>query len=195
VHLLSDLQALIQAGADGRSAGLHEKALLITSLHPHAPFVFLNTSMGDEADLDPGSCRCPLHDLGWTVHLRRIRSYEKLTGGGMTFAGTDVIAVLEEVLPARFGGVPTDYQLLEEETETGQSVLRLLVRPRLGPVDPGEVADLFLSSLGSGSTVNRLMETMWRESGLLRVERRQPLATKAGKILHLHLMRKPGPDG
>jgi hypothetical protein len=194
VHLLSDLHALVQAGADGGAAGLPEKGLLITSLHPQSPFVFLNASMGDEAEMETRVCPCPLHPLGWTVHLRRIRSYEKLTGGGMNFAGTDVIAVLEEALPGRFGGVPTDYQMLEEETETGQSVLRLLVHPRLGPMDPGEVVDFFLTSLGSGSTVNRLMETMWRESGLLRVERREPVATKAGKILHFHLMRKPGAD-
>jgi hypothetical protein len=57
--------------------------------------------------------------LGWTTHLRDIRSQEKLTAGGMTFLDTDLIRVLEEVLPARFGGAPTDYQLVEEEAEEG----------------------------------------------------------------------------
>jgi hypothetical protein len=30
------------------------------------------------------------------------------------------------------------------------------------------------------------MALEWRQSGLLRVERRPPLATAAGKVLHLH---------
>lgn len=53
--------------------------------------------------------------LGWTLHLHGIRSVEKLTAAGMTFLDSDVIRVLEEVLPGRFGGGPTHYQLVEEE--------------------------------------------------------------------------------
>lgn len=33
----------------------------------------------------------------------------------MTFLDTEVIRVLEEVLPARFGGSPTDCQLVEDD--------------------------------------------------------------------------------
>ena len=73
--------------------------------------------------------------MGWTTHLREIRSHEKLTAGGMTFLDTDLIRVLEEVLPARFGGAPTDYQLVEEEAAEGQPRVRLLVHPRIGAVD------------------------------------------------------------
>jgi hypothetical protein len=54
----------------------------------------------------------------------------------MTFLDTDVIRVLEEELPARFGGTPTDYQLLEEEADDGQPRLQLLVHPRVGPLNP-----------------------------------------------------------
>ena len=51
-------------------------------------------------------------------HLHTIRSFEKLTAGGMTFVDTDVVRVLEEVLPRRFGGGPIDYQLIEDEGRT-----------------------------------------------------------------------------
>ena len=42
--------------------------------------------MGDEATFSDRSCGCPVEELGWRVHLHSIRSYEKLTGGGITFA-------------------------------------------------------------------------------------------------------------
>lgn len=187
VHLLHDLHALIQPESDEAFPRLPQNALLITSLHPASPFTLLNVSMGDQAVISKRKCGCALEELGWTTHLHNIRSYEKLTGGGMTFLDTDVIRVLEEDLPARFGGSATDYQLLEDETEDGQPVLRLLVHPKLGPLDTNAVAEVFLSAIGSGSPVERMMEFMWRDASLLRVERQTPLTTRSGKILHLHL--------
>jgi hypothetical protein len=94
--------------------------------------------------------------------------------------------VLEEALPARFGGGPTDYQLLEEEAEDGRPRLRLLVHPSLGPLDAEAVADAFLSAIGAGSGAEHVMALQWRQAGLVGVERRVPLATASGKILHLH---------
>jgi len=129
--------------------------------------------------------------VGWTAHLHTIRSFEKLTAGGMTFLDVDVIRVLEEILPSRFGGGPTDYQLLEEETQDGRPRLRLLVHPAVGPLGPGLVADAFLEALGDGSGAERVMGLLWRGADLLRVERRPPLATGSGKILHLHQQRRP----
>src|SRR5262249_31532466 len=152
VHVMRDLFALIQPGADAEQDGvLPPRALLITSLHPNPLLTLLNVSLGDEATLLDRDCGCPLHGLGWTTHLHTIRSYEKLTGGGMTFLGAEVIAVLEEALPARFGGGPTDYQLVEDETPTGELCIRLLVHPRLGPLDAEEVREAFLEAIGHGS--------------------------------------------
>lgn len=190
VHLLHDLVAAIQPGADGAGAGLPPDALLFTSLRATAPFALLNVSMGDRATMTGRRCQCPLEQLGWTTHLREIGSLEKLTAGGMSFLDTDVIPVLEEVLPARFGGGPTDYQLVEDEGEAGEPRLRLLVSPRVGDVDPHAVAEAFLATMSFGSGVERVMGLMWREARLLRVERRSPLAAVSGKILHLHV-----PDG
>jgi hypothetical protein len=102
----------------------------------------------------------------------------------------DVIRVLDEVLPARFGGGPTDYQLIEEEAEDGRPRLRLLVHPRVGEVDPAAVGDAFLAAIGDASEGERLMELRWRQERLLRVERVTPRTTRTGKILHLHLDRQ-----
>src|SRR5262249_51718055 len=117
----------------------------------------------------------------------------KLTAGGMNFVDSEVIRVLEETLPHRFGGAPTDYQLVEDETTHGGPRLRLLGHPRVGPFDPDRVADAFLTALGHGSGVERVMELQWRTLGLLEVERQVPRVTAAGKILHLHSDLKAAP--
>ncbi len=191
VHLMHDLQAVIQAGpsdvpvASSAATALPSSALFLTALHAAAPFVLLNVSMGDQATLVRRQCGCPMEQLGWPTHLHTVRSYEKLTAGGMTFLDTDVIRILEEELPARFGGIPTDYQLLEQESSSGQPALRLLVHPRLGPLDAQAIREALLTSLGSGSPIAQVMVTFWRDAGFLTVERREPLATHSGKILHL----------
>jgi hypothetical protein len=191
LHLLHDLHALIQAAPGEAVSKLSAPALLISSLRSTAPFILLNVSLGDQAVVLPRACGCPLERLGWATHLHTIRSYEKLTGGGMTFLDTDVIRVLEEVLPARFGGAPTDYQLVEEEAADGQPRLRLLVHPAVGPLDPIEVVNAFLAAISAGSGAERVMGLLWREAGLLRVERLAPRMTASGKILHLHLEHMP----
>jgi hypothetical protein len=193
VHLFQDLHAMLRLETAEAAGALPPGALLVSSLRPTAPVVLLNVSMGDRAEVSCRPCGCALERLGWTTHLHTIRSYEKLTAGGMTFLDTDVIRVLEEALPARFGGGPTDYQLAEEETLDGRARIRLLVHPAVGPLDTREVADAFLGALGSGSRANRMMALHWREAGLLVVDRQPPRAMGTGKILHLH--RAPGSRG
>jgi phenylacetate-coenzyme A ligase PaaK-like adenylate-forming protein len=187
VHLHHDLHAIIQADQQQARASLPEEALLITSIRKTTPIMLLNVSMGDRAKLVRRDCGCGLERVGWSTHLHTIRSFEKLTAGGITFFDTDVIRVLEEVLPNRFGGGPTDYQLVEEEMLTGNPRLRLLVDPSVGPVDEMAVADAFLDAIGAGSGGPRVAELVWREARLLRVERREPERTRSGKILHLHV--------
>ncbi len=181
VHLFSDLNALVQAEGPPFPAG----ALLLTSIRPTAPFIFLNVSMGDRAIVTGRRCGCPAEALGWKTHLRDVRSFEKLTAGGVTFADKDVIRILEEVLPGRFGGGPADYQLVEEEARDGRPQLLILARPSVPDFDPGELAEVFLRALGSDSETRRVMALQIKEAGLLRIERRPPVASSSGKILHV----------
>lgn len=185
VHLLHDLNAIVQPGPATR-AELRPNTLLFSSLRRTAAFVLINVSMGDQALMSRRSCGCPLQDLGWTTHLREIRSYEKLTTAGMTFLDTDVIGALEEALPARFGGGPTDYQLVEGEAEDGRSRLRLLVHPRLGPLNERALTEAFLKAVGVGGGAEHLATLLWREADMVRVERQPPIATALGKILHVY---------
>jgi hypothetical protein len=186
VHFYDDLHALIQPEGEERPPGLVPGSLLHSTLRSRAPFVLLNVSLGDRAVIRHRACGCALDAHGWSTHLHTIRSDEKLTAGGMNFADSDVVRVLEEVLPDRFGGTPTDYQLVEDVTRDGQPCVRLLVHPRLGPLDPVRVGDAFLTALGEGSRAEQIMALQWRALGLLGVERQEPRVTRAGKILHIH---------
>ncbi len=108
---------------------------------------------------------------------------------GQSFLDTDVIRVLEEVLPARFGGALTDYQLVEEEGDDGRPAIRLLVSPSVGPLDPALVVEAFLTAVAPPSSPTVMMGQIWRDAGVVRVERRAPLTTDFGKVLHLHVRR------
>jgi hypothetical protein len=62
-----------------------------------------------------------------------------------------MLHILEEVLPARFGGSPLDYQLLEEEDEQGFTRLSLLVSPRVALADENAALELIASALQRSS--------------------------------------------
>src|SRR5687768_2696200 len=88
-------------------------------------------------------------------------------------------------LPAKFGGGPTDYQLVED-TAGAEPRLRLLVRPSVGPLDLVKVAETFYETIGKGNGVERIAAEQWRQLNVLRVERAQLLTTPIGKVLHVH---------
>ena len=138
----------------GRGGPLPAATLFVSSLGATAPFVFLNTSMGDQAAATARRCGCALEALGWRKHRHTIRSHVKLTAGGMTFIDTGMIRVLEETLPRRFGVGATDYQLVEEEADDGPS-LRLLVPPSVGPVDHRPVSVAFQTGIGADSAAGQ----------------------------------------
>ena len=185
VHLYHDLHAMVQPAAAGPHA-LPAHTVCVSSLRLTSPLILLNASMGDQAVLESRACGCPLERLGWTTHLHTIRSFEKLTAGGVTFLDADVVRVLEDTLPARFGGGPLDFQLVEDEARDGRPRLRLLVHPRLGALPEGVIADAFLDAIASGSGAARVAGTLWREMDVLTVERRAPVTTAGGKVQHVH---------
>ena len=186
MHVFDDLHAVISAGPVS-SAPLPPDALLLSSLRLTAPLVLLNVSLGDAGTLTRRRCGCPLEELGWTTHLHTVRSFEKLTAGGMTLLDTEAVDALEKVLPARFGGSGADYQLIEEEDARGQPGVVLVVSPRVGSVDPDAIASAFLEHVGAGAGAARAATLLWREAGVLRVEVRAPVGERSGKVLHYHV--------
>jgi hypothetical protein len=53
-----------------------------------------------------------------------------------------------------------------------------------------EIAQAFLTAIGTGSGAERMMGIVWRNARLLRVERRTPVTTETGQILHLYSMSR-----
>jgi hypothetical protein len=188
-HFFHDLHAAIHPLVADGGAAPRSAPLLLTTLRPRAPVILLNASLGDRAELVARRCGCPLEGYGWSTHVREITSDEKLTAGGMTFLDSDVGWVLDSALPRRFGGSGLDYQLLEEEDPDGRSTLRLLVDPRVGPLDAEALALAFLEDLGRVSQAAPVMAMAWQAGRLVRVERRPPLPTGAGKVLHVRRSR------
>ena len=188
VHLLTDKVAVIQrpksVGANGLSVG----ALVYTTILPSCPKLMLNVESDDYGILEDRACCCPIGELGFTNHLSRIRGYEKLTSDGVTFLGTELLRLVEEVLPKRFGGYPTDYQLVEEEDE-GIPKVNIVVSPRVGNVNDEEVVATAFQVLHSYPGGD-IMSDKWRQGQTLRVARREPYTTASAKILPLHILQK-----
>ncbi len=190
VHVVTDSIALLQR--ERSMGGATVGALFCSTLHPAVPKVMVNVELGDAGVLSERACGCPFDHLGFRQHLHTIRSYEKLTTEGMHFVGSDLLRLVEEVLPDRFGGHPTDYQLLEEE-EGGLAKVSLVVSPRVGEIDEAQVVCTALEVLGSaphGNSGAAMMAGYWRDAQTLRVVRREPHATRAAKILPLHVIKQ-----
>jgi hypothetical protein len=175
--------------------GLPADALLVSSLRSTAPVLMLNVALGDRAVRLERRCGCPLESHGWTGHVHSIRSYARVSVGGMTFLDADLVGVLEETLPARFGGGPTDYQLIEEATADGRSALRVIVSPSLGPLDDAELIRVFLDTIGGPGGAARVMSLAWRDAASIRVERRPPSVAASGKVAHFRSAPAPSPRG
>ena len=194
VHLYRDSLALIQCPRQVPGTELIVDAFSFTSLLPSASKLLLNVEMDDYGILEERRCGCPLERYGLTQHLREIRSFRKLTGEGMTLIGTEMVHILEDVLPARFGGGPLDYQLLEEEDPNGFTRLSLLVSPRVRIDDEQQVIDTVLEALGRGSVVADLARALWTKTRTLRVVRAEPIWTARGKLMPLHLGQRSRRD-
>ncbi|HET6468261.1 MAG TPA: hypothetical protein VFG43_07780 [Geminicoccaceae bacterium] len=187
VHVLLDKLAMIRrAPRGGGATGI--LANVYTTLSPAVPKLMLNVESDDYGVVERRHCGCPLDGAGLDVHMHTIRSWEKLTSEGMTLGGADLIRLVEELLPGRFGGAPGDWQLVEEE-ERGLPRIRIVASPRLGPLDAGEVVGTALAALDAPSGGAYGMGERWGAAGTLSLERREPYATGASKILALHVVR------
>jgi len=143
-HFFKDRLAVIQYPRQVPDTEITVNAFYFTTLLPSVPKLMLNVESDDYGILEERACGCPLESCGFTHHLRDVHSFRKLTGEGMTMVGSQVVRILEQVLPSRFGGSPLDYQVLEEEDEQGFTRLYLLIDPELGGIDrdaPGQACE------------------------------------------------------
>lgn len=194
-HMFGDGFAIVQHRRPVPLSGIEVDAFLFTSLLPQTPKILLNTETGDYGVVERRDCGCALAKYGFTEHIHHIRSFEKLTGEGVTFVDTDFVRIIEDTLPRRFGGQSTDYQLVESEDERGLTRLNLFVSPRLGRLDEAGIASTFISELRRDGFSPKCWlhagSEMLRQAGAINVVRELPLTTRGGKIYPFFL--KSGP--
>jgi len=188
VHIMADKVGVIQRHKEVGQSGCSVGSLLITTVSPSCPKMMLNVELGDYGILEHRRCGCLLDELGLHLHLRQIRSFEKLNSEGMTFLGTHVISLLEEVLPERYGGSPLDYQLLEDEEENGLPKVSLVISPEIPDINEQAVVDTVLEQLSSQGPSGIMMTDVWRNLQTLRIIRHKPYSTRALKLLPLHIL-------
>jgi len=188
-HIMKGEHAVIQASREIGDRAID--ALLVTNLMRTAPRVLLNVEIDDYGVMEERRCGCPLDELGLHTHIRDVRSFKKLTAEGMTLVGSEMEQVLENDLPARFGGSALDYQLVEEEDEQGFTRISINVSPSVELSDEQAVIEAVLEGLEKASISADLAIRLWNQTGAIRVCRREPMHGRSGKLLPLHSNRQP----
>lgn len=190
-HLYKDTTAVIHHKYHIPRRDLSIDSYLFTTVLFESPKLLLNVGMGDYGDISLQKCDCAFAELGFDTSVSSIRSYEKLTGEGVTFVETDFIRIIEKDLPESFGGRSTDYQLLEQEDSKGITELRLLISPRIGVVPEEQVLNRFMTLLthAEDSWWAQSGTEMWKQCRMVQVSRKEPITTASGKILPFYLIK------
>jgi hypothetical protein len=142
----------------------------------------INLELDDYAAVGERRCGCLLDGVGLHTQLSRIRSHAKLTVEGMHFLGDEIVRLVEEELPRRFGGGPMSYQLVEREEVDGRTRVLVVVDPAVRGVDEAAVVEAALAVLAEGGPAQRMMADVWRQAGTVGVVRRLPATTEASKV-------------
>ena len=188
VHLFKDFLALISYPRT--IADFKVDSFLFSSLLPTSPKILLNVESGDHGIIQRRKCGCPYEELGYDEHILRIRSFEKLTGEGATFYGSDLTRLVEDVFPSRFGGTGLDYQFVEKTGANGITNLFILAAPAIGPLDEKELAGTLIKEFKKGPDCYRMMAQVWSEAGTVQVKRQIPMRTGAGKQYPLYIAKE-----
>lgn len=181
-HLIDDANLFFT----DEKAGAGRGPLFVTSGATFVPNVLINLEMDDTVTLAPANCDCAFSRAGFRTEVRDIFSYSKITGQGMMIQSQELLALLEERMPGRFGGIAGDYQLCEEDRE-GQTQMVLRVSPRTGVTDLQMIRDYFLAQIRMVYG-GHLSHRVWSYTGGFSVVREEPVATATGKVQSIRLI-------
>ncbi|HET9333421.1 MAG TPA: hypothetical protein VFQ21_07550 [Gemmatimonadota bacterium] len=189
VHFMEDSLAVLQV--PHTIPGFHADidAFCFTTLLRSAGRLLLNVELDDFGTMERRSCGCPFDDLGFGIHISGVRSYRKLTGEGINLLDGEMVRILEEVLPSRYGGDPHDYQLHEREDPDGFTRLVLVVDPRIDLPAEADVIDVLLAALSTGDLYADSAREHWQQGRSFRIERREPEWLARGKFPSLIVHR------
>lgn len=189
VHLYTDICAIITYPHRVEGFDVSVPAFHLTGLANNFGKVYLNTQLDDYGIVQERDCGCELGTYGYRTHIRDIRSFRKMTGEGVTLIGSELLMLIEQVLPARFGGTPLDYQLMEQEEDRGLTRIYLIIHPRIEIADEQQVIEVVLTALRNTSPAADAARTIWQQSGSLRIKRTEPVWSARGKLMPLHIER------
>ncbi len=189
LHILLSKMAVLQKeqaiGLGGANVGM----LYLTTISTASPKLMLNVDTGDSGLLERRKCGCLFGEIGFHLHLRQIRSHEKLTSEGIRLTGDDLLRLVEEILPKAFGGGPNDYQLVEDDFQ-GLPRVQVLVHPRLGAIDEAAVTNTVLAAINATGPGRAAMVEQLQHTRTFSVLRREPYLTPAYKTMPLHVMAR-----
>ncbi|WP_143311613.1 phenylacetate--CoA ligase family protein [Candidatus Methanoperedens nitratireducens] len=185
-HLLDGHIAVIQKREEVKFSNLTVDAFLLTSFLPDGPKTLLNVEMGDFGVIEKRSCGCRLEKLGLLEHIHTIRSFEKMTGIRMSMLNNGLLRIVEEILPRRFGGSVTDYQIVEVEGD-GFTELNLLISPNIAGVNKEKVLETMLDELRAIGKNCNLSIDMLENVKNIRIKREYSKRTRVGKVFSFHV--------
>ena len=188
VHVYTDSVAVISHRRPAALSGVEVNSLLFTTLLSHAPRVLINVEMDDSGLIAASRCDCAFTRAGLSTVIHDAASFGKLTGHGVTLVGNDIVAILEERLPAVLGGRVGDFQLVEHD-DGRQTQIVLRVSPRVSS-PPEMVRRCFLDELRRGWG-GAYAAGSWTHADAIHVVVAEPLAGRTGKVLPLHLLGSP----
>ena len=166
-----------------RPDGVEVDAFLWTTMSGTARGVFINVENDDYGSIERDSepCSCLFGQLGVRTRVGDVRGISKVVAAGVTVAGEVFERLVDEVLPAAFGGSPLEYQFAELDREDlGTLVLR--IDPSIGTVEEAAVLSIVRDEL-SRQEVGRLADAVWAPADSVRVLREPPTAAPSGKTL------------
>jgi hypothetical protein len=185
-HVMKHAIALVSRTQKSAWNDTHVNSLYATSLLPIASRIFINAEIGDTGIIEKATCDCSFSKLGFDLQVRDVAAIRMVTAQGVTIEITELIPLLEEKLPARFGGHSGDYQLCEAEAGS-QTEIVLRIRPGVSAAPPNDILKHFLDEVKrvyGGS----LSVSSWLHSEGIRAEVVSPVLAATGKFRAVRLL-------
>src|SRR5262249_8936362 len=173
MHLYTDRLAVIQRERTVKGIESTLRSLLFTTLSGCTGKILLNTELGDSATVEARSCDCLFGKLGMNLQISEVRSFDKLTGEGMTLLGSTLDEVVGELVQ-KAGGGPDDYQFWENQGENGLTTLTITVSPKVNLSDEATFANEILNRLQSKDVGSSIASHFWKQANTLKIVRESP---------------------
>jgi hypothetical protein len=102
---------------------------------------------------------------------------------------TQLIKIVEKVLPRKYGGHSTDFQIIENEDKKSLTRLIIMASPSLGEISATDLIETVLYKL-KAEDKRSIIPDFFAQAETFQVKRDYPISTERGKILPLHVRRK-----